>query len=282
MKKIIVTRENYEEIMFDLLENNYPKEVRENILDQIHADTFLSFEWEQWSKASYTESTEKYKAEEALFIESLTREEEKKKGFVYYMLPLSIAASVILLIGIFFLLQDNPGNKPGLVESGIPEQAEDIRTPETSEAPKPAETSTAGKYRYYPSPRQPIAPERYVDSELTSRDTVIIANINNEEKPATPSIQDTIRQMIASAQQKKPRYKITISEEKINGIAGDDFQFVEKRYTMADVLNRKDGISLSKFLQNSNSRVITDPETNKVTIEYIAEDHSILVLTLSN
>src|SRR5215216_97394 len=98
MKKVIVTRENYEEVMFDLLENNYPKDVRENILEQIHADTFLNFEWQQWSKATYSESTETYKHAEAAFIENLTKEEEKKKkGLVYYIIPMAVAASILLL-----------------------------------------------------------------------------------------------------------------------------------------------------------------------------------------
>jgi hypothetical protein len=122
MKKVIITRDNYEEIMFGLLENEYSKEVRENILEQIHADTFLTFEWKQWSKAQYTESTEAYKEKEAVFLESLTREPSDRKGFVFFYKPLALAASLLLLLGLSILVvrqSEAPDSQLPLVEDNF-------------------------------------------------------------------------------------------------------------------------------------------------------------------
>jgi hypothetical protein len=116
---------------------------------------------------------------------------------------------------------------------------------------------------------------------LAHHDSAVFVEVPKEPQSTVPAMQDTIRRMIASAQ-KQSRYKITIVEEKAGKLDDIGIKADEKRYSMADVMNHKDGITLSKFLENPNSRVITDKVTNKVTIEYMAEDHSILVLTLSN
>jgi hypothetical protein len=289
MKKVIVTRENYEEIMFDLLENQYERDVRENILDQIHADTFLSFEWQQWSKAVYSESTEIYKATEAEFIESLTKEEKKKKGLVYYLKPMAIAASIILLIGTYFIFRPSGQLSPGIAGAGtqvVPEKTPDQsngsqqETPAVAELKEPAVKSERLKPMVDNRSRaQDITPVQ-ADVPLVQPETINVVQVV-EKRPETTGFRDTINSMIASAR-KKNRYKVTVVEERSELQQQNDYQLEEKRYSMADVMNHKDGISLSKFLQNPNSRIITDKETNKVMIEYIAEDHSILVLTLSN
>jgi hypothetical protein len=283
MKKVIVTTENYEEVMFNLLEDQYPRDVRENILDQIHADTFLAFEWNQWSKAIYSESTEPYKIQEAAFIENLTREEEKKKGFIYYLWPTAIAASIVLLIGVFILFPSGKTNtnivSAPVQEEQVTEQmspsVKDKKLDEKEEMP--ANINVTGK-RGSVEELVNADPKELVP--FTDQDTMTVAEVPRPQ-PIVPSMQDTVRRMIASAQ-KQPRYKITIIEEKAGDLESEKFKFEEKRYSMADVMNHKDGITLSKFLENSNSRIVTDKNTNKVTIEYIAEDHSILVLTLSN
>lgn len=281
MKKIIVTRENYEEVMFDLLEDVYPADVRENLLDQIQADTFLAFEWQQWGKAIYSESTETIKAEEAEFIESLTKDEGRKRGLVYYIVPLAIAASLAVFF-VVFRKQDNPETSTGIVKAVPPAKTEKQQQP-------------AEDHKIVPEGQQEKMLVKH-DVKIIKPDTILLKNepvpeMNIQEEPKyveqvkqevkSPSFNDTIRQMIASAQ-KKPRYKVTIVEGEADVIITKSESLAEKRYSMADVLNHKDGITLSKFLQNSSSRIVNDKTTNKVTIEYVAEDHSVLVLTLSN
>lgn len=284
MKKIIVTRENYEEVMFNLLEDVYPADIRENLLDQVQADTFLSFEWQQWSKAIYSESTETIKAQEAEFIEGLTKEEDKKRGFIYYIVPLAVAASLAVFF-VVFRKQDNdqdPGK--GIVKTEMPQ----VKT-EKKDSP------VIENHIISENKEQEDMLVQH-DVKLIKPDTITVKNelvpeIKIHEGPRvaeqvkqevkSPTFNDTIRQMIAYAQ-KRPRYKVTIVEGEADALVTKSESLVEKRYSMADVLNHKDGITLSKFLQNSSSRIVNDKTTNKVTIEYVAEDHSVLVLTLSN
>jgi hypothetical protein len=284
MNKVIVTTENYEEVMFNLLEDQYPKDVRENILDQIHADTFLTFEWNQWSKATYSESTEPYKIQEAAFIENLTRE-EKKKGLVYYMWPAAIAASILLLIGVFMLYPSGKIHDTSIVQtpaSGKEKSTEQVNPSEShqTELVKKEETPASRNSKQGLKPGLIKVRETLPIIDNTG-DTAVLVEVPKQPEPTVPAMQDTILRMIASAQ-KQSRYKITIVEEKAGRLDDIGIKADEKRYSMADVMNHKDGISLSKFLENPNSRIVTDKNTNKVTIEYIAEDHSILVLTLSN
>jgi len=283
MKKVIVTSENYEEVMFNLLENQYSKEISENIFEQIHADTFLNFEWKQWSKATYSESTEFYKNNEAEFIENLTKEDTKKRGLLLYWMPISIAASIIFLLGVY--------NVIGPKVETIPSFVMDKKEIPSMELPKnflSDSFQSIEKYKIAGSSKSsvlliPSNPSQIDSIKNTIRYENKIAEVNLE--PKTPiesqSFSDTIRKMISEAK-RKSRFTYTVIESSADEIIPMQEVTSEKRYSMADVLNRKDGITLSKFLQNSTSRIINDKTTNKVSIEYVAADHSVLVLNLSN
>ncbi len=283
MKKVIVTRDNYEEVMFGLLEDEYPKDVRNNILDQIQADTFLNFEWQQWSKAHYSEGIEMYKSNEAAFIEGLTKEEKKKRGLMYYMVPMAVAASVLLLLGLYIGFYKTPTGERNMVDVIYPGQLnnKESKLPigDTAINTLPMEKNIAGKSANAIEPNKVINGYQIPQTEV--RDTLLLVEEKKEIIEETQAQRDTIRTMIAAAQ-KRPRYKVTIIENQSAEDAGKNYKFVEKRYSMADVLSKKDGISLSKFLQSPNTRIVTDKNTNIVTIEYTATDHSVLVLTLSN
>ncbi len=285
MKKVIVTRENYEEVMFDLLENTYPQDVRENILDQIHADTFLNFEWQQWSKATYSESTELYKTQEAEFIENLTREEEKKKGILYYWLPMAVAATILLFIGLYMTNDTTKTTGGGIVrteERRAPEQKTEQAKRETGSVEESSNPLNKAEAKQEPGIARENIAQVLIPTLPLIKDTLLAVQEQKPTMQPVPSFQDTIKSMIAAAS-RPSRYKVSIQHGVADAIEQESqVSYVEKRYSMADVMNRKDGISLSKFLQNPNSRIVTDKSGNKVAIEYIAEDHSILVLTLSN
>lgn len=286
MKKVVVTRENYEEVMFNLLENEYETPVREDILAQIDADTFLSFEWKQWSKASYSESLEPYKSQEAEFIESLVKKENR--GFI---LPLykkmSWAAAVALILGVGIVTYKYAsttsdvtvaGNdKTEQIKAGQKDQETEGLIPK-AHAPETVVSShgtlnTVRKNKSREEINLPLLPTDAVE------DSSVAMVVKFEEKPA--SFEDTVKMMIANATkaQKKSKYKVSITEGTMDGSVHQHYAFNERRYTMADVMVHKDGITLSKFLNNSTSRIIkTD---NSTYIEYIAEDQSILILTLA-
>lgn len=285
MKKVIVNRENYEEVMFNLIENEYPDDVRDNILEQINADTLLSFEWQQWQKSMYSESTEFYKDTEAEFIEGLTRTEHKKGGMVRFFMPMSVAASVALIFGLYLIFGYESQTEYKAVENStlIQKQIEtpvdsssEIKLAERKENKENKQSDNGFVQNENPVSDIAITPEVIgVDSILKTNDE----NKNDEIKMAS-LIRDSVDMLIARAKKHESRYKITIVSESIEGGEQKAYRFNEKRYTMADVLKRKDGISLSKFLDNANSKVIR--ENNKVYIEYTAEDDSVLILYLSN
>lgn len=285
MKKVIVTRENYEEVMFSLLENEYPKDVRENILDQIHADTFLAFEWSQWSKATYTESTEKYKEEEAEFIESLTREEDHRKGGIFTIYrPFAMAATMALLIGLALVFLNTRENRQAtFAKNGTIEEPELKIVQEKSENPSFIAENTVHNTsklnsKDYGKMQTKDEVQTYVNI-LPAADSIKAFVV--EEDYWEIRMQDTIREMIAKAISKpRSRYQVSIVEGKMDNTLESPYVYAEKRYTMADVLVKKDGITLSKFLDNSNSKIIK--KNNTTYIEYIAADMSVLVLTLSN
>lgn len=283
MKKIIVTRKNYEEVMFNLLEDTYPADVRENVLDQVYADTFLSFEWQQWSKAVYSESTEPVKTQEAEFIESLTKEELKKRGLVYYIVPLAAAACLVLLF-VILSREDVRGNDKGIVKASAP-----YINYHKPEAPPVLTDSIIRENREhenkYVQEKRGIAP---VDTAPLFNEPVPEMKVQGEpglagqvrDEVKSPAFDDTISRMVAEIK-KKARYKVTITQEESDEIETGKTEFTEKRYSMTDVLNHKDGISLSRFLKDPSSRIVKNKSTNAVTIECMGSDHTILVLVLS-
>lgn len=285
MKKMIITRDNYETVMFGLLENEYPADVREDILQQIEADTFLKFEWGQWSKATYSEGLETYKHHEAEFIESLTKR-DNKGGFIYRMIiPMSMAAAIAL----FFLVRsNNEGNTvvgPTIGQNRInstenpvttlPEELKQDKGAKSEQQSLPFITNHKNIDKRDMQPEQPV----FVDVQQMDQ--------NIKEPSWKQLLEDTaalmVKTALANQTEKKSKYKVTVVHETIDGLAYENTEFQEKKYyTMADVMNHKDGISLSKFLSNPRSKVIKDEKTNSTYIEYLADDNTVLILTISN
>lgn len=289
MKKVVITKDNYEEVLFNLLEDQYTKEQREDILNQIDADTFLSFEWKQWSKAQYSESLEFYKRDEAPFIESLVKSDDKKGFIISFYRPLAVAASLAFLItmSVLFLRRDN---KHDFVDSKVQNSIDSPLTLKSQANPNIKESMAlegeeqSRKQRIESRLTQAERDIPYNQSGdlAEAKDTLLVKEIPVSTYHAT--IQDTVEFMIADAIKKynvtKSRYKITITETSMEGREITQYKYNEKRYSMADVMVHKDGITLSKFLDNSNSKIVKT--NNTMYIEYIAADNSILVLTLSN
>lgn len=280
MKKVIITRENYEEVMFGLLENEYSKEVRDNLLDQIQADTFLAFEWKQWSKASFSESTESYRKNEAEFLESLTREEKKRGGIFILHRNFAIAASLILLLGVSVAIYNRQAETVPPVDivttnTNIPSEEKAIeQAPKTDNSTQKALPFVIASVSARKQNQEEIVlPVQTIDSSsfiLSKQEEILPVKLLSIQEPAP------VKEL------PKSRYTISITEESINGIVQTEASLKEKRYTMADVMNRKDGISLSKFLDNARTQIVEDKEKHITYIEYIAADMTVLVVPLTN
>ncbi len=283
MKKVIITKDNYEEVMFNLLENEYPKDVRENLLDQIQADTFLSFEWKQWSKAQYSEGIEAYKRDEAEFIESLIKEDSDRKGFWFTMYkPMAIAASFIILLGVSIVIFNNSNNDAVNIKlTEVKTKAKpNVIAPNSDDSTESIETITAQNNEVL---KRKFAEfnKSILETKLTQIDTMLKID-ETAVKEEQVLVSNEVKNQPVLETVKKSRYKITIAESDMTDAMPSLASVSERRYTMADVLSKKDGISLSKFLDNAKTKIIED-KTNHITyIEYIAADMSVLVVQLSN
>ena len=98
----MITRENYEEIMFLLLEKQYSKEEEEKILNEIQTDPFLSAEWENWNQAVVAEDLSDYFIESdnwsSTYLHDKFPPAKSYRGVFYLVLPL--AASLLLFLSV--------------------------------------------------------------------------------------------------------------------------------------------------------------------------------------
>lgn len=272
MKKVLITRDNYEVILCNLLEGVYSEEVMSDLLDQIQADTFLSFEWSQWKSIQVSESTEKYRSQEYAFIEGLTRHEKKVLPFYSF----SIAASIVLaLIGIVFYTFTSK-SKP--IKPFVEVKQKPFINDSSGIKNNQLKTSEIENKHEYVAIEKPKIKEEFLAIEFKKEILDTTVNL------IVLAVQDTSNQVftaVPALANKKSRYTVSITEESSFDFKEEEFKFKEKRYTLADVMNGKDGVRLSKFMQNSTSRIITDTQSNMVYIEYTAEDKSVLRVILS-
>lgn len=274
MEKVIVNRENYEEVMFGLLENEYSAEVQKDILDQIKTDVFLSFEWEQWKKSFYTESIEEYRFENIEFIESLIKKEPLRIGF--YAKRGAIAASMILLIVMFFLLRENKNHNLGI--------AKNQRNRKVEKAGEYLKQETANQKTINSKNNTLLGLEvdNRIDRNTIIKDTVAPLKLLPDipEKLNVTKIIDSIKAVYVNAPiAKKPRYNISIQTD---DASQSDMQYanIEKRYTIKDLENKKDGITIQKFLIGSKSRIVNNVANNTRVLELYTSDNCVLEINL--
>ena len=101
--------EKYESIFFNLLEGNYSKQEEETILEEIEANAFLKFEWDNWQKAVLEDDSETYAAENAAFFEALKDDVDAVKVVpiwsrkrIAVLLPyVGLAAACLLIVFMF-------------------------------------------------------------------------------------------------------------------------------------------------------------------------------------
>ena len=126
--------DNYEEIMFRLVEDDFDESASIDLLQQIEADELFKFEWEAWQKTKFVDPLENYAIESSELTEKIILIAEPKpagkKRFFYYW---AAAASIFLLIGLLFLLTTDftSSPKPEVVDIVIksPAPSENLISP---------------------------------------------------------------------------------------------------------------------------------------------------------
>ncbi len=205
---------NYEEIMFRLMEDDFDEHTRKDLLRQIESDALFKFEWDSWQKTKFVDPIENYAIESDELTEKIILIAEPqttgKKRFLYYW---AAAASIILLIGILFLLTSDFSSRP----------KQEASLPVTKSA-------TPAKIEISPERNRPV-PIAITDSKQTQkqkrnikfRPLVTDSNKNaliENTLAEIPNMIDSIpvkTNELAKASEKKPRYTITIETSDISG-----------------------------------------------------------------
>jgi hypothetical protein len=119
--KTLINIDNYEEIMFRLLEDDFDLPTRIDLLRQIESDELFKFEWESWQKTRFVDPLENYSSESIEMTEKIIliagpRVSGRKKLFFYW----AAAAAVVLFAGMFLLTADFRSlPKPGVAVTGL-------------------------------------------------------------------------------------------------------------------------------------------------------------------
>jgi len=108
---------NYEEIMFRLVEDDFDPSTRMDLLKQIELDELFKFEWEAWQKTKFNDPLEDYLDESRGLTEKIILLADPKviirKRIIYYW---AAAASIIILLSTLFLLTNDNDSKPEIAQ----------------------------------------------------------------------------------------------------------------------------------------------------------------------
>lgn len=108
-----ITQENYEQVMFNLLEGLYSPSTERELLQKINADPLFRFEWEQWQKSRITQIEIPDLGDEAYWnsVKAISKNETKVISIWGAGKMLRIAAILLPLLITGILLWLNTGNK---------------------------------------------------------------------------------------------------------------------------------------------------------------------------
>ena len=260
-----ITIDNYEEIMFRLVEDDFDEATRNHLLEQIEGNVLFKFEWGQWQKARYIDPIDNYAAESLVLTEKIIQISNTQGFFhkrkILYLAAASIAA---LITGVVLLTADfNSGHKQ-VVESD----------------------SKASALKYIKS--QPIqdAHSDYVKNDLEQsqepkkpKKDILIAEVSStpevtvKDTDVTPVILDSIPESnitLASVHQEKPRYTITIETSRID----------ESKGQMNEIA-RNEKVNLTEVFTNTKILFRRKPNGEPDKIIFVGEEESYLCINLN-
>jgi hypothetical protein len=262
----IITIDNYEEIMFRLVENDFDAQTRTDLLQQIETDALFKFEWEAWQKTRFVDPLESYLAEsfelETKIVQIAEPELNRRKLILYF----SVAATFLLLISILYFLTPDFYFK---IENDVPKTYVNHVAPEKKAIPTAKPLSVPVKVKKQ-------IKHVSLKNEVTP---VLISVIDNPvEQPKNLIAETTISkdsvpvktQVLGKSEETKPRYKVTIETVPLDDISEHNIDLA---------LNRKG--KLSKIFTNTQFllRRKTNGEPEKIIL--VGEENSYLCINLN-
>jgi hypothetical protein len=262
-----ITIANYEEIMFRLVEDDFDKQTRADLLQQIQADELFKFEWESWQKTKFADSLENYSDESRELTEKIILIAEPqttvRKMVAYYW---AAAASIILLIGTLFLLTADYASKP---------------KQEVASTLKKSPTPAANVVPSVPNQTAPIEVSKEKPFQNLKRNNTIapaVADSNTfipTENPLAeiPLVIDSVpvkTNELAKASEKKPRYTITIETSDIGANNQNNNELAN---------NNK--VNLKKVFTNTKMLLSRKPNGEPDKIYLIGDENSYLCININ-
>lgn len=265
--KTLINIDNYEEIMFRLVEDDYDESTRIDLLQQIESDALFKFEWESWQKTKFVDPLENYAVESKELTEKILLIAEPKpigeKRFFYYW---AAAASILLLIGLLFSLTTDFNTKHKTDAAGIVTKPQ-IPVKNVIAAVQNNIATTAISNRK--QARNQTIKSKSIPTIIDPKTIVPTENTLVE----IPKVIDTIpikTNELVKAPDKKPRYKITIETSPIV----DNYQ---QNTDLAQ--NRK--VNLKKVFTNTKMLLSRKPNGEPDKIYIIGDENSYLCININ-
>ena len=265
--KTIVNIDNYEEIMFRLVEDDFDSQTRIDLLQQIEADELFKFEWESWQKTKFSDPLENYSVESHELTEKIILIAEPKaagrKRFFYYW---AIAASIILLIGTLFLLTADYTSRPkqevAATVKRFPAPAVNVVSPVQNQA-----TSIEVPIQ---KPFLKQKKESKIIPVSDDSNTIVPVETTLAEIPLLIDTVPVKTNELAKAPEKKPRYTITIET---SDIAANNQNNKELAY------NNK--VNFKKVFTNTKMLLSRKPNGEPDKIYLIGDENSYLCININ-
>ena len=212
---------NYEEIMFRLVEDDFDKQTRTDLLQQIEADELFKFEWESWQKAKFVDPLENYAIESRELTEKIILiagpKPAGKKQFIYYW---AAAASILLLIASLFLMTTDFNSKP---KQDVAQHVSKPQTPVKNVIAPVQNINTTIDYTNREQARNQRIKNKSLPAVVDSNTILPTKNTLAEIPKVIDSVPVNTNEL-AKAPTKNPRYTITIENSDIaaNNINNND------------------------------------------------------------
>jgi hypothetical protein len=263
----IINIENYEEIMFRLVEDDFDESTRIDLLRQIESDALFKFEWESWKKTKFVDPLENYTIESNELAEKIILIAEPqtagRKRFFYYW---AVAASILVLISSLFLLTSdfNLKYKPGVATV-------------VSKSQNPAKTVIATVQNN--TVTIAVANRKQFRNQRIENTSIPVVTDSNTILPTKNTLAEILKVVdsipirsneLAKATEKKPRYSITIET---SDISGPD----QQNYVMA----QREKVKFNKVFTNTKMFLRRKPNGEPDRIILIGDDNSYVCLNLN-
>lgn len=276
MALIKLDEENKDEIFFNLLENNFSAEERVELLAKIAADPVLDKQWKLWQELIYEDPIEPYKAETDFFENLLLPSKSKRKRgwFTFFLLLTLIGLTTLLMLFFPKHASSQKESKSQITKT----QNTGIYLDKSVGKNNLAESTSKTKYSDSADKKEAI---NKMDTTIAKEN---ISSINNPSEELMIEANNFRDSMVKFYQQqiekdKTKKYKVTIVQE---NVGQEDLALLQAihRYTMADIENGKDGITIRKFMNASKTRIVRDAITQQTYLEIYTTDNYVLEIAL--